>query len=266
MNSSEPLLTNTETSEQPVYFISDSHLGAEPEAIELTKAGELVSLLESLHSRAGHLYLVGDIFDFWFEYPYHTESGHESVLGALKSLSESGTALHFTGGNHDYWAGRKLASLSGASVHRDPIEVSHFGRRLFIAHGDGLPRGDTGYRVLKSIIRSPVAIAGFSLVPPRVGAAIARWASGLSEVTDERIDRAVPSMVDFLREKLEDGFDGVVVGHVHRQMLRQWGSGTGVVVGDWMSSRSVVELSSSGFNGLRWKDGRLVEGASTLKG
>ncbi|MFH1501448.1 MAG: UDP-2,3-diacylglucosamine diphosphatase [Candidatus Eisenbacteria bacterium] len=257
MDTPEPVLMNSETQEGTVYFIADSHLGDETEPAEQANAGELAALLGSLRGRAAHLYLVGDIFDFWFEYPYHTPAGHRPVLEALSSLSGSGTEVHFTGGNHDYWAGARLASLTGAAVHRAPIEATHFGRRLFIAHGDGLPRGDLGYRVLKSIIRNPLAIAGFSIIPPRVGAAIARWASGLSDVTEERIGRAVPPMLEFLDEKLGDGFDGVVVGHVHRQILREGPLGTGVIVGDWMAGRAVVALDAEGFHALRWKNGEL---------
>ncbi len=257
MTKGERGLTNTSTTELPVYFIADAHLGIESGDVERAKTDDLVELLGSLRSHASHLYLVGDIFDFWFEYPYSTPPRHERTIAALSSLARAGTAVHFIGGNHDYWAGGKLEALTGASVHRNPIEATHFGRRIFVAHGDGLPKGDRGYRLLRSVIRSPIAVAGFSLIPPRVGAAIARWASGLSDVTDERIRRAVPPMLEFLREKLEGEFDAVVVGHVHRQIVREWTDGTGVVVGDWMAGRSVVALDASGFRPLRWIDGEL---------
>lgn len=259
MYGDEQTLTSTTTSESIVYFIADSHLDSESEDAERAKTDDLVALLEHLRSRASDLYLVGDIFDFWFEYPYPSEPRYERTLSALAQLTRAGTRIHFAGGNHDYWAGGKLQSLSGASVHRGPIEVTHFGRRLFVAHGDGLPKGDWGYRALKSVIRNPLAIAGFSLIPPRLGAAVARWASGLSDVTEERISRAMPPMLDFLRGKLDQGFDGVVVGHVHRQTIREWEVGTGVVIGDWKTNRSVVELGPSGFRALRWDGEALRE-------
>ena len=255
----EPTLTNSVTSDDPVYFIADAHLGSESLSAERAKADELIALARALRSACSCLYLVGDIFDFWFEYPYPTRTGHETVLEELASLAGSGTAVHFLGGNHDYWAGRRLAALAGAEIHRRPIEAVHFGRRLFIAHGDGLPEGDVGYRALRLIIRSPLAIAGFSLIPPRAGAAIARWTSGLSEVTEERIDDAVPPMLDFMRSKLSEGFDAVIVGHVHHQLRRDWDEGTGIIVGDWMTQRAVVELGASGFRTLQWTDSELRE-------
>jgi UDP-2,3-diacylglucosamine hydrolase len=245
--------------EGPVYFLADAHLGIESEPLEAAKERDLLDLLTHLRGRASFLYLLGDLFDFWFEYPGVTPGGHRSVVEALSELSRSGTTVRFLGGNHDYWAGRKFEAMTGATVHRDPITQTHFGRRLFMAHGDGLPSGDLGYRMLKAVIRNPVSIASFTLVPPRVGAAIARWASNLSEITDERIVVALAPMKDFLESKLAEGFDAAVVGHVHRQVHWQSESGDAIVVGDWMWNRSVVELSDGGFRMLRWSESALVE-------
>jgi UDP-2,3-diacylglucosamine hydrolase len=133
-----------------------------------------------------------------------------------------------------------------------------FGRRMFIAHGDGLPAGDHGYKALKAVIRSGPAIAAFRLVPPAAGCALARWASGLSEITDERNERALPAMRQFLESKLREGFDAAVVGHVHRPCLWATGHGTAAIVGDWMWRRSVLELGEGGFRMLRWENDGLV--------
>ncbi len=259
MTGSERSLTNTSTRELPVYFIADSHLGAESPAEEAVKEAELRAFLGWLRGRSSHLYLVGDVFDFWFEYPYPTRRRHPEVLDGLAALSAAGVRVDFLGGNHDYWAGPSFEAVTGATVHRGPIDRTHFGKKLFIAHGDGLPRGDLGYRALKAVLRNPVAIGCFALVPPRAGAAVARWASGLSVVTDDRIDHAVPPMLEFMDAKLRQGYDAVVVGHVHRQIVRTTDHGTVVVIGDWMSSRSVVELGPNGFRALAWRDGTLTE-------
>lgn len=244
--------------EASVYFIADAHLGAGEPSVEATKERDLCSLLESLRGRASTLYLVGDIFDFWFEYATVTPYQNFRTLRALSLLAESGTRIVFLGGNHDYWAGPAFASVTGAEVSRGPVVETHFGRTLFIAHGDGLPRGDWGYRFLKAVIRSRPAIFLFSLLHPTLGAAIGRWTSGLSEISDERISKALPPMERFLDETLLAGFDAAVVGHVHAPRLWRRESGTAVIVGDWMSNRSVVELSESGFRMLRWANGTLA--------
>jgi UDP-2,3-diacylglucosamine hydrolase len=242
-----------------VYFLGDAHLGAESPPLERRKLADLCALLRYLEGRASHVYVVGDLFDFWFEYRRAVPTPHAEVIRALAALAASGTAISFLGGNHDYWAGGQLEKATGATVHRQPVRETRFGRRLFIAHGDGLPSGDWGYRALKAVIRSRLAIAGFRLIPPRIGAAVARWASGLSEVTEERVERALPPMMDFLQRVLESGYDGAVVGHIHRPVLKRLGNGTGVIVGDWMVHRSVVALGKHGFSMLRWSDGSLVE-------
>jgi len=243
----------------PVYFIADAHLGIEAPEREEAKERDLVAFLSSIRGRAAVLYLVGDIFDFWFEFRAPSPPPNPAVLEALHGLSSTGVTVRFLGGNHDYWAGERLTSLTGASVHRGPVTDTHFGRRVFVAHGDGLPEGDLGYRILKSVIRSPVAISAFRLLPPSVGVAVARWASGLSEVTDERILRASPAMRRFLERTLKDGYDIALVGHIHRQSMWTSKDGTAVIVGDWMKHRSVVELRADGLRALTWRNGALVE-------
>lgn len=241
-----------------VYFIADAHLGAQDPSIELPKERDLCDLLDSLHYRASVLYMVGDIFDFWFEYSTVAPHLNFRTLAAISRLAASGTRVVFLGGNHDYWVGDAFAAITGAEVSRGPVVETHFDRRLFIAHGDGLPRGDWGYRVLKTIIRSRPAIRAFSLLHPTIGAALARYASGLSEITDERILTAMPPMKRFLEETLVSGFDAAVVGHVHAPRMWHSDARSAVVVGDWMTNRSVVELSEAGFRLLKWSDGELV--------
>jgi UDP-2,3-diacylglucosamine hydrolase len=241
-----------------VYFVADAHLGSESPAVERAKEADLVRLLAHLEHRATALYAVGDLFDFWFEYPGVTPRAYSDTLSALRSLTRSGVSLRFLGGNHDYWAGPAFEAITGGTVHRQPVIETHFGKRLFIAHGDGLPAGDMRYRALKAVIRSRPAIAGFRLLGPTLGWAIARRASALSEVTEERIRKALPPMQAFLEAKLREGFDAAVVGHVHRPCTWRTERGTAVIVGDWMWERSVVELSEDGFRMLRWDGGALV--------
>jgi len=249
-----------------VYFVADAHLGGECPASEEAKERDLVSLLAHLEGRASVLYVVGDLFDFWFEYSTVAPYRNFATLAALRSLSCSGTRIHFLGGNHDYWAGPAFETITGGIVQRQPVVETQFGRRLFIAHGDGLPAGDLRYRALKAVIRSRPAIAGFGLLHPTIGAAVARWASGLSDITEERIQRALPPMRAFLEAKLREGFDAAVVGHVHRPVMWTTDRGTAVIVGDWMRGRSVVELGSEGFRMLRWTEGRLQPAADREQG
>ena len=268
------------TASEKVWFLADAHLEPEwpasrersgsgrsgrdtsdaisREAPDVRRRRDLLDLLSFLPERASHLYLVGDIFDFWFEYRGGPTRGHSAVLEALQQLSASGVSVHFLGGNHDYWAGEAMERMSGARVHRDPVDTTHCGRRLFIAHGDGLPPGDLRYKTLKALIRSGPAIAAFRLLPPSLGAAIGRWASGLSEITEDRIRRAMGPMKEFLIEKLAEGpHDAVVVGHLHRPAHWTTPHGDAVVVGDWQHERAALRLDERGFRHYAWRDGDL---------
>ena len=246
------------TSGGAVFFIADAHLGGEDKTTEEAKEKALCGFLDYLRGKAGNLYLAGDLFDFWFEFRTAAPPMHLPVLNALSALAESGTSITFLGGNHDYWAGSVFERHTHAVVSRDPVTVTHFGSKLFIAHGDGLPDGDWSYRILKAIIRSGPAIAAFRLLPPSVGSAIARWVSRLSTINDARIERAVPPMRRFLFDRLDEGFDAAIVGHVHTPRLWKRNGGTAIIVGDWMSSRAIVQLDASGFHMLRWEDDGLV--------
>ena len=246
---------------RPVYFLADAHLGGLDGPADASGERDLEAFLRSLIGAADALYLVGDIFDFWFEFRVPSNHGHDGVLRALDGLSDSGTTVTFLGGNHDYWAGSEFKSLTGASVHHDPIVVTHEGRRVFIAHGDGLPAGDWGYRILKSVLRNPIAISMFRLLSPAVGASLAVRVSNVSGITDDRVQRAIPPMRDFLMSKLDEGLDAAIVGHVHAPRLWERNGQAAIIVGDWMTNRSVTALDASGFRMLRWTDGALVPNA-----
>lgn len=256
--SSTAVTTPESKGEGPVYFLADAHLGGLEGPADADSERELESLIRSLVGRAGYLYLVGDIFDFWFEYRVPSDHGHAGVLAALSALSASGTTVTFIGGNHDYWAGSEFERLTGAGVRRDPIIVTHFGRRLFIAHGDGLPAGDWGYRILKSVLRNPAAIWLFRQLSPALGGRLAVHVSHASGITEDRVQRATPPMRDFLLSKLDEGLDAAVVGHVHAPHLWERGGRSAVIIGDWMTHRSLATLDASGFRMLRWSAGGLV--------
>ncbi len=258
--------SSRETVERAVFFIADAHLGGLGDPDDELNERDLEDLLGRLDGRASHLYLLGDIFDFWFEYRLPSNHGHARVLAALRRLSASGAAVTILGGNHDYWLGSEFEELTAASVSRDPRIVEHFGRRIFLAHGDGLPAGDWGYRILKRILRSPVSIALFRQLSPALGGRLAVHVSNVSGITEDRVQRAIPPMRDFLFSKLDEGLDAAVVGHVHAPCAWHRDAGDAIIVGDWMTHRSVVALDAGGFHMLRWEQGTLVANDAVRRG
>jgi UDP-2,3-diacylglucosamine hydrolase len=232
------------TAGKPIYIASDVHLGA----VSPERERAFVRWLAHVGDTASELILNGDLFDFWFEYKAAIPRGHTRVLGALAALVDGGTPVRFMGGNHDWWGGSFLADEIGLTLHRDPIVLDLAGRRTFLGHGDGLGRGDLGYRMLKLVLRGRLTRWGFRWLHPDVGAWIARRASATEQragTFDEDEKRRAGLLEAWAVEKLrrEPDLDLIVLGHTHIPRLVEVESGRYYVnAGDWVSHQSYVVL------------------------
>ena len=141
----------------PVYFISDAHLGSSADpATDAPRLERLLPFLRHVREKgAAHLYIVGDLFDFWFEYAHVMPWRHAGILTEIRAVVDSGVPVTFLGGNHDWWVGPVFEEFAGMTVHREGITVEHQGVRMYLHHGDGLAsKGDSGYVVLKAVLRN----------------------------------------------------------------------------------------------------------------
>lgn len=161
------------TPSTPVYLASDVHLGATPPEQERA----FTEWLEFAAARAAHIVVNGDLFDFWFEYRAGPTRGYEPMLALLREIVGSGVPVTLMGGNHDWWGGRYLTDEIGVEFLRSPVVREFAGFRTLLAHGDGLGRGDLGYKLLRPLLRSPVTEWSFGLLPPELGDRIAGRAS-----------------------------------------------------------------------------------------
>ena len=220
---------------EPVYFISDAHLGLDDYEVEEARRDRLLKFLQSLRDRAGHLYIVGDLFDFWFEYRTVVPRQHFTVLHALSSLVESGVRVTYLAGNHDFWLGTFLDEQVGVETAEGPLTVTHHGRKIYIAHGHGLIYRDLGYRMLSKIMRNTLSIRLFQLIHPDCGFRIGRLASRLSrrhgkpKAWDPR-----ETYRDLAFSLLDQGYDVVVFGHNHCPTLQHRGESVYINLGDWL--------------------------------
>ncbi len=225
------------------YFISDVHLGAESRQREEAKREKLVRLLTSLDS-ADNLFILGDFFDFWFDYGSVLFREYFDILCVLRSLSRSGVKMHFFGGNHDWWAfdGGILAREIGAKIYRRPAEILIESKRFFLAHGDGIARSDWGYRnLLAPVLRNPVSIALFRLVPPPVAWMVAKLVSSSSKLyTQKRNLRFEAEYEEFARAKIAGGVDFVIFGHLHIPILKQIDGGVYANCGDFFQNFTYI--------------------------
>jgi UDP-2,3-diacylglucosamine hydrolase len=191
----------------------------------------------------------GDLFDFWFEYRRGIPGGYERLLDALRAVVASGVPVTLMGGNHDWWGGRYLRDEVGLEFLQDPVVRTYGGLRTFLAHGDGLGRGDLGYRALRLLLRGRITRFAFSLLTPALGDGIARRVSVTEhrwgEPTSDDKARAA-ALAAWAEGKLaeEPALDLVVLGHTHVPLLRQVGTGRWYLnAGDWVyhSTYAVLE-------------------------
>lgn len=245
----------------PAYVTSDAHLGAVSD--DHTRA--LLRWLEWAAERASVLVVNGDLFDFWFEYRTVVPRGHTRLLGLLARIVDAGVPVHLMGGNHDWWGGSFLEEEIGVRFHRVPVRLDLAGHRVLVAHGDGVGRGDLGYRLLRTVIRSPLTRRIFRWIHPDVGAALARRVSR-TEVRQRSEPGGSPERVRELerwaRERLleEEELDHVLLGHVHRLIQVEVAPDRFYLnTGDWLHHDSYAVLTPGEPPYLaRWVDDREV--------
>jgi UDP-2,3-diacylglucosamine hydrolase len=232
-----------------VYFLSDVHLGGGYLAVEAAKEHDLVAFLEA--SAAGDaLYLLGDIFEFWFDFGIPPPARYSPVLRALERATHRGVRISFMGGNHDYWArtGHSPGYLEraiGIQLIGDPHVVTLQGMRLFLTHGDALGGTRGTYRVVRAILRSTPAIRAFRLLPHNFGYWLADRTSAFSRERHEEAARIRHR--NALREAalaaLASGdWDAIVAGHVHHPERLTAPRGLYLNLGDWIEHRSYGQL------------------------
>lgn len=204
--------------------------------------------LEHAADAASWIILNGDVFDFWYEYRWGTTRGHDGVLAVLRGIVDSGVPVTLMGGNHDWWGGPFLRDEIGLEFLQRPVVREIGGRTTFLAHGDGLGRGDAGYRVLRAVLRGRVTRGAFGFLPPSVGDGIARLVSATEGRTLPREDQLERSAalerwaIGKLHARPE--LDLVVLGHTHLPLLREAGPGRWYAnTGDWIFHGTYLELS-----------------------
>ena len=209
------------TTKNKIYFLSDFHLGVPSHEESFVREKKIVAFLDSIKDNAAEIFLVGDIFDFWFEYKHVVPKGYVRLLGKLAELSDSGIQLHLFTGNHDMWIFDYLPKEIGASLHRQPIERNFNGKTFLIGHGDGLGPGDHGYKIIKKIFSSKTCQWLFARIHPNLGIGLANFWSGKSRKANTIKDKIYLGddkefLAVYSNEKLQEKqYDYFVFGHRH---------------------------------------------------
>lgn len=175
---------NLRLQEKKIFFASDFHLGAPDEKSSRDREKKIVSWLNEIQDDAAAIFLVGDIFDFWFEYDQVIPKGFIRFLGKIADLREKNIPIFFFTGNHDLWMKDYFTKELGIPVFQHPIEVTIEKYKFLVGHGDGLGPGDNSYKVLKKIFTNPVCQWAFKWLHPDIGMRIANKWSSNSRITN----------------------------------------------------------------------------------
>jgi len=217
-----------------LYFISDAHLGAQNDEQEELKKDRFLSFLHHVHNQNADLIIVGDLFDFWFEYKHVIPRQHFHILARLDELTAK-QPVHYMAGNHDFWMDSFMEQEIGLIVHPDDFITEKNGLKIYLRHGDGLLIEDKGYRFLKRILRNRLNIKLYRLLHPDVGIPLALAFSHKSRESGKNdIYYSDEDYREFAREKIQEGFDLVVLGHTHVAALEKYGHGWYLNPGNWM--------------------------------
>ena len=235
-------------------FISDQHLGLQTKEIEDKKEILLVKFLEFAEDNCDELFLVGDLFDYWFEYKRVYQKGFFRTLTALKDVAEKGIKIHYFIGNHDFLHRDFFSKEFGAVMYEGSLDVLLNGKRFYIAHGDGLVKNDVGYKILKAVLRNKFIQKMYSLLHPDIGIAIASKTSKTSrEYTKKKDYGEIDGMLDVAKIKIDEGFDYVIFGHSHEKVFTKYNDGVYINLGSWIDNPCYGKFDSHGFEVIDWK-------------
>ena len=224
-----------------IYFASDFHLGVPTRVASLDREKKVVAWLESVRQDAHSIYLLGDVFDFWFEYRHTIPKGFIRLQGKLAELRDDGIPIYFFTGNHDMWMFDYFPKELGIPIYREPIVITAGSQKLMVGHGDGLGPGDTSYKILKSFFNSSVCQWLFARIHPNLGMSIATYWSRRSRIINLKTEEKLVSKEKELlfvwcsQQEQMNHHDFYIFGHRHLPLdLAVGDSSRYINLGEWV--------------------------------
>lgn len=223
------------------YFLSDFHLGAPDSLSSRKREKEIVRFLDQIKNDAEEIFIVGDMFDFWYEYRKVVPKGYVRLLGKLAEITDMGIPVYFFVGNHDMWMKDYFLKELSIPVYFEPKEFTLRGRQFLVGHGDGLGPGDKGYKLLKKIFRNPFCQWLFGILPPYLGMGLANYLSRRSRAQTGASEEVFLGeerewLIIYSKERLKLKFyDFFVFGHRHLPIDFRLSDKTRYInLGDWI--------------------------------
>jgi UDP-2,3-diacylglucosamine hydrolase len=235
------------------FFISDIHLGLFNHKEEREREKQLVRFLSYAKDSCDGLFIIGDLFDYWFEYKRVIQKGFIKTLVALAAFEELGKKVHYIIGNHDFMHRNFFESEVGVKLYHEPIEIMLNGKIFFMAHGDGLVKNDLGYKFLKKILRNKVLQQIYSVIHPDLGIKIASKTSRTSrEYTSGKHYGQIDGLLETAKHKIDSGVDFVIFGHSHTRAFEKHNNGIYINLGTWLDKPCFGKFTDS-FEIIDWK-------------
>ena len=242
-----------------VYFSSDQHFGAP--SYESSKKREEIFLnwLNFIEKDAGALFLLGDLFDFWFEYSKVVPKGFVRILGKLANISDKGIPIYFFVGNHDLWMNDYFTKELNIKVFISPQEFTINKKSFLIGHGDGIGPGDYGYKRMKKIFTNPIMKIFFRWIHPDLGVKLAQYLSINNKLISGNDDRKYNGpeneiIFQYVIKKNKEKFrDFYVFGHRHLPLEIPLNESRYINLGDWITHFTYAEFSDKNFSIKKWK-------------
>ncbi len=226
-----------------IYFASDFHLGAPDATSSLEREKRIVKWLDTIKTDAAEIFLLGDTFDFWFEYYTVIPRGFVRLQGKIAELTDSGIQVHMFTGNHDMWLFDYFPKELNVTIHREPITREFGGKKFYIGHGDGLGPGDKGYKFIKQVFRNKVCQWLFARLHPNLGMSIGHLWSGRSRAYNIKYEEKFLGeenewLVIYCKEILQkEHFDYFIFGHRHLPLdIKLSETSRYINLGEWFKS------------------------------
>ncbi|MEY4334648.1 MAG: hypothetical protein RLZZ196_3398 [Bacteroidota bacterium] len=243
-----------------VYFLSDFHLGAPNEKASRVREAHIVQFLQTARQDAAAIFIVGDIFDFWFEYKEVVPKGFVRLLGCLASINDAGIPIHIFTGNHDLWMQDYLTKEIGASVYFSAKEFTFSGKQFFVAHGDGLGPGDEGYKFLKKIFTNAICKFLFRWLHPDLGIKLANFFSSQSRIKTGSSDEIFLGedkewLIIYSKELSQTNkANYFIFGHRHYALdLKISENARYINLGDWIRSNTYAVFDGNDLQLKKWE-------------
>lgn len=236
---------------QQIYFASDLHLGAPNASQSLQREKHFVKWLNEIEKDAAALFLVGDVFDYWFEYKHFVPSGYVRLLGKLANMVDAGIQLFVFTGNHDLWMKNYFEKEIGAKVFFNPIELNCGEVKMLVGHGDGLGPGDYGYKWMKKVFTNPICIWLYQQLHPDFSYKIATFFSRRSR--EKQLKNGADDfngienewLYQYAQKKLKTNFyNYFIFGHRHLPLNEAVTSQSNYInLGDWINHYSYAKFN-----------------------